>query len=316
MAWIKRNLFFAIGGMVALGLLGWAGYYNYQGWSHNESAFTRLNEIYSTLRDLTKQDVAHHKFLPGNEKVDNIKAAKEQETALQEWIQQATGNFKSISPIPNTGTNAITSEAFAGALRRTVDQLQREADAASVSLPPKYTFSFAVETTTLRLDEPSLPLLAEQLGEVKAIAEVFFAVRVNSLDGIQRVRVSSEDIGGSQADYIEDHSLTNNLAVLTPYQISFRSFSPEVADVLARLATSPNGFVVKSISVQPAGAYSPTAAGTPGFGGEGAPPPPPPPVAVTTPLPLPGRGGLQTILNEQLLRVTLVVDIVKLLPKK
>jgi hypothetical protein len=33
------------------------------------------------------------------------------------------------------------------------------------------------------------------------------------------------------------------------------------------------------------------------------------------PLP-PGRGGLQTILNEQLLRITLVVEVVKLLPKK
>ena len=30
----------------------------------------------------------------------------------------------------------------------------------------------------------------------------------------------------------------------------------------------------------------------------------------------PGKGGLQTVLNEQLLRVTLVVEIVKLLPKK
>jgi hypothetical protein len=31
---------------------------------------------------------------------------------------------------------------------------------------------------------------------------------------------------------------------------------------------------------------------------------------------VPGRGGLQTVLNEQLLRVTLVVEIVKLAPKK
>ena len=30
----------------------------------------------------------------------------------------------------------------------------------------------------------------------------------------------------------------------------------------------------------------------------------------------PGRGGLQVMLNEQLLRVTLVVEVVKLLPKK
>jgi hypothetical protein len=74
--------------------------------------------------------------------------------------------------------------------------------------------------------------------------------------------------------------------------------------VLAGFASSPHGFIVKSINVQAAGTSaatstdasvsSPTSAST-----------------VT-----PGRGGLQTVLNEQLLRVTLVVEVVKLLPKK
>jgi hypothetical protein len=39
MAWIKRNLFFVIGGILAMGLLGAAGFYNYKGWSHNTAAF-------------------------------------------------------------------------------------------------------------------------------------------------------------------------------------------------------------------------------------------------------------------------------------
>ena len=43
----------------------------------------------------------------------------------------------------------------------------------------------------------------------------------------------------------------------------------------------------------------------------------PPPSSLAAPPPVaPGRGGLQTVLNEQLLRVTLVVEVVKLLPKK
>jgi hypothetical protein len=87
--------------------------------------------------------------------------------------------------------------------------------------------------------------LAAQLGEVKTIAEILFAARVNSLDGIQRVRVSDDDASGPQADYFDDHSVTNNLAVLTPYQITFRSFSPEIAQVLAGFASSPHGFIVK-----------------------------------------------------------------------
>ena len=324
MAWIKRNLFFVIGGILALGLLGAAGFYNYKGWSHNSAAFDKLNEIYGTLRNLTGQ-----KPSPGNEKVDNIAAAREQERQIRDWIRQAAGYFQPIAPIPNTGNNAVSSEAFAAALRRTIDQLQHEADAASVTLPPKYNFSFEAQRSLVKFSG-SLGALAAQFGEVKTISEILFAARVNSLDGIQRVRVSDDDANGPQADYFDDHSVTNNLAVLTPYQITFRSFSPEVGEVLAGLASSPHGFIVKSINVQPAGAAAATAPETaalmpavpmlaqpylpPGLRARPAIPPAIPPT--TLPTRLPGRGGLQTVLNEQLLRVTLVVEVVNLLPKK
>ena len=301
MAWIKRNLFFVIGGILALGLLGAAGFYNYKGWSHNSAAFVKLNEIYGTLRNLMGQ-----KPSPGNEKVDNIKAAKEQELQIRDWIRQAADYFQPIAPIPNTGNNAVSSEAFAGALRRTIDQLQHEADTASVILPPKYSFSFEAERQLVRFATGSLGALAVQLGEVKTISGILFAAHVNSLDGIQRVRVSDDDASGPQADYFDDHSVTNNLAVLTPYQITFRSFSPDIAQVLSGFASSPHGFIVKSISVQMAGALAATS--------PEAPAPPPPPASV--PAATPGRGGLQTVLNEQLLRVTLVVEVVKLLPQK
>lgn len=338
MAWIKRNLFFVIGGILALGLLGAAGFYNYKGWSHNSAAFDKLNEIYGTLRNLTGQ-----KPSPGNEKVDNIAAAREQERQIRDWIRQAAGYFQPIAPIPNTGNNAVSSEAFAAALRRTIDQLQHEADAASVTLPPKYNFSFEAQRSLVKFSG-SLGALAAQFGEVKTISEILFAARVNSLDGIQRVRVSDDDANGPQADYFDDHSVTNNLAVLTPYQITFRSFSPEVGEVLAGLASSPHGFIVKSINVQPAGAAAATAPETavlmpavpmlaepmpaepmlaqpylpPGLRARPAIPPTAPPAAPPPTLPtrVPGRGGLQTVLNEQLLRVTLVVEVVKLLPKK
>jgi hypothetical protein len=354
MAWIKRNLFFVIGGMLALGLLGAAGYYNYKGWSHNQAALKQLTEIQNTLRDY-----ATRKLQPGNEKIDNLKAAKEQEGRLQAWIRNAGDYFKPITPIPNTGTNAVSSDVFAGALRRTIDQMQRDAETASVMLPPRYGFSFDAERQLLKFDPSGLGPLAEELGEVKAIVGVLFAARVNSLDGIQRVRVSADDLAGSQADYYEGRSVTNNLAVLTPYQITFRSFTPEVGEVLSRFASSPHGFYVKSLNVQPAGAFAASGGGG-GGGVEGMPPgwrPPQPmlppleraPLLDPMPAPLhapmqapmpmlpaemlqrrntpqpaptsqpgvapPGRGGLQTVLNEQLLRVTLVVEVVKLLPK-
>ena len=337
MAWIKRNLFFVMGGILALGLLGAAGFYNYKGWSHNSAKYDQLKEIYGTLRNLTGQ-----KPSPGNDKVDNIAVAREQERQIRDWIRQAADYFQPIAPIPNTGNNAVSSEAFAGALRRTIDQLQHEADAASVTLPPQYNFSFKAQRDLVRFQPGSLASLAAQFGEVKTISEILFAARVNSLDGIQRVRVSDDDANGPQADYFDGHSVTNNLAVLTPYQITFRSFSPEVGEVLAGFASSPHGFIVKSINVQPAGAAAATApeaaaaetavpmlavletvepllAQAPPFRPRPGPiPSAAPPAAPPTTLPtrVPGRGGLQTVLNEQLLRVTLVVEVVKLLPKK
>jgi hypothetical protein len=306
MAWIKRNLFFVIGGVLALGLLGAAGFYNYKGWSQNAAAFDKLNGIYNTLRELTGK-----KPSPGNDRVDNIAAAREQERQVRDWIRQAADCFQPIAPIPNTGTNAVSSEAFAAALRRTIDQLQHEAEADSVTLPPKYNFSFEAQRSLVKFSG-NLGALAAQFGEVRTISEILFAARVNSLDGIQRVRVSDDDANGPQADYFDGRSVTNNLAVLTPYQVTFRSFSPEIAQVLAGFASSPHGFIVKSINVQPAGtaaAMSPETAG----------PMPPPSLAALPAAPppgAPGRGGLQTVLNEQLLRITLVVEVVKLLPQK
>ena len=50
MAWIKRNLFFVIGGVIALALLGAAGFYDFKSRSRNEAAFANLNEIYETLK--------------------------------------------------------------------------------------------------------------------------------------------------------------------------------------------------------------------------------------------------------------------------
>ena len=298
MAWIKRNLFFVVGGILAIGLLGAAGFYNYQSWSHNTAAFNELKENLDTLRSLSSQKPG-----PGNDKVNNIVSAKDQERQLRDWIRQAGNYFLPIAPVPNPADGVVSSEGFAAALRRMIDQLQREAENASVALPPQYNFSFKAQRDLVKFAPGSLGALAGQLGEVKTIAEILFAARVNALDGIQRVRVSDDDASGPQADYLNDQPVAGNLAVLTPYQITFRSFSPEIGVVLAGLASSPHGFIVKGINVQLAGAATAASAEA------GA--------AITPASPLTaGKGGLQTVLNEQLLRVTLVVEVVKLSPKK
>jgi len=312
MGWIKRNLLFAIGGVVAVVLLLGAAFYDWRSWNHNSTSFDRLNEIYGKLKELNGKPI-----LPGNAKIDNIKTAKEQEAEVRAWMAQAREYFTPIAPIPDAGE--VTSESFAAELRRTIDQLQHQAEASSVQLPPKYSFSFEAQRSIVKFADGSLPPLAVQLGEVKKISEILFSARVNALDGIQRVRVSADDIAGPQTDYLGETSVTNSLAVLTPYAISFRSFSPELASVLAGFAASPHGMIVRAVNISPAGAATQTAGGpSPSpypppypYGGPGYPAPPPTPPAGGS-----GRGGYPTVLKEQLLRVTMEVVIVKLLPKK
>ena len=142
--------------------------------------------------------------------------------------------------------------------------------------------------------------------------------------------------------------MTNELAVLTPYEVTFRCFSSELASVLAGFASSPAGLIVKSINVEPAAAIAavtdpaaPAAATyVPPVQTYTPPPPPPmaergpggmadrygtaqrrytpPPVAQPAYTPPPAgagaksKGGLPTVLDEKQLKVTLVLVVVKL----
>lgn len=295
MGWFKRNKFFAMGLLLAVGLLGGAGYYDFASWQHNNKAKSDLDEIYNTLNQIAQQ-----KPQAGNDKVDNIKIAQDQDKQLRDWIRSARNYFQPVTPIPSPTNGPVSNESFAGALHRTIDQLTRDAVAANVQLPPQYTFSFAAQNDKVRFSPGSVQPLSQQLGEVTSICEMLYAARINALEGIQRVPISDDDAQGAATDYIGDRPTTLGMAVLTPYQVTFRGFSAEIAQVLGVFATPPHGFIIKSIIVQPAGAA--TAAN---------------PATALTPVPLPvapppGRGGLQTVLNEQMLRVTMAIEVVKL----
>jgi hypothetical protein len=325
MDWIKRNLVFVVGSAATLVLLGAGGFYIFISWSGNSEASEKLDKIYRDLKTLQSQSPA-----PGNEKINNTEIAKEQQALVQDWINSASGNF---APIPAIPTGPVTSEAFASALRRTVDLLQREADAAGVALPPKYDFSFSAERPLVRFAAGSLVPLAQQLGEVKTILEAIYSARVNAIDSIQRVRVSEDDIAGPMGDYTGKQSVTNDLAVLTPYVVTFRCFTPELAKVIAAFAASSNAMLIKAINIQPAGMAPGMSPGggmaMPGgnpmaaYMGRVNPELEQPNAALRAyqgypqpaTQPAQGKGGLQTVLKEQLLRVTMEVELVKLLPK-
>jgi hypothetical protein len=298
MAWIKRHLFFVIGGIIALALLGAAGLYDYQEWSHNSDELDKLHGIYNKLSQLAGPAVLASK--------ENTELAHTQEAQVRDWIKQASTHFAAIPTIPDRSAGDIDSERLGATLRDTAIQLQHEADAAPVAIPPKYNFSFEAEAGShqmiMKFAPASLSMLPVQLGQVKAISEIVYGAHVNAFDSIQRVRVSEDDAGGPPSDYIEQVIRTNSQSIVTPYVITFRCFTPELANVLSGFANSPDGFVVGSINVQQAaggmtGPATTEYAGHPAAAAPGAP------------------KILPIVLKEQLLRVTLEVKIVNLLLK-
>lgn len=316
MSWIKRNLFFVIGSGVAMILLGLAGYYLYAQWSGYEDNNTKLEGSYAELTRIAKLQPN-----PGNEKVDNIAIAKEHKLKVRAVMDQAGGFFTPVLAIP-PGTN-ISSEAFKAALQRTVDELTRNAISASVTLQPKYPFSFAAQQPLVKFAPGSLGPLATELGEVRAICDVLFKAKINMLYNLRRPRVSEDDSKGPQSDYLEISATTNELAILSPYEVTFYGFSGELASVLAGFANDRHGFFVTTLNVEP-GTPSSGSVMDPNTGammGEGNVMPgrypgmvPPP---MTTPAPnSAGRGGLPVVLDERQLKVTMGVIVVKLQPKK
>ena len=342
MAWIKRNLFFVSGSIIALALMGLAGFYLYSKWQLNNSVWEQLKTQYDQLDHLNKE-----KPHPGAGSVDNIQAAKDQQKQLRDYLQQTRKFYQRIPAIPSGAK--VTGQEFSAALHRSIDQMQRSAANTSVNLSVQdYSFSFAAQRHLLNFSQGSLEPLALQLGEIRAICDVLFDAKVNSLDNLRRERVSLDDQQGLQTDYLVETSVTNELAVVTPYELTFRGFSSELAAVLAGFASSPYGIIVKTVNVEQAapGAAIADAGATPAVmpvapaytpypqqggyppggyrdrfarGEMPAAAPPPAAVAPMTPAaaPVPGaRGGLPTVLDEKQLKITMMLDVVKLLPTK
>jgi len=272
-------------------MLGWAGYYNYSRWKLNNDAFKSLDDKYTEIQRLN--NLHPH---PGNKQVDNIATAREQQQQVRDLLAREAACFVRVPPIP-ASTN-VSSQDFAAALRQTIDQMQRDAYNASVLLPPRYNFSFEAQRQKVLFAPGSLDALATQLGEIKAICDILDSAKINSLNGVRRER-TADDAGGQAGDYTMLTSETNDLAVLTPYEITFQCFSPELASVLDGFATSPHGFIVKSFNVESA---SSAAAHDTGPDDQ-------------TPSTGPKLGASGTI-NEKQLRITMLVELVKLLPGK
>jgi hypothetical protein len=321
MAWIKRNLFFFIASVVALGLIGAGGWYFYMGYSAEGDSAGKIAADYDTLRELNQKNPQPGK--PGGP-VDNVAAAREQQAALRAWIASTSNYFTPVPQMANL-------QNFPTELDNSVAQLQSEAKDDGVTLPAGYYFTFLAQKNMLAIPQNILPQLAARLAEIKIICGLLFDAKINNLESIRREALSNDDTNGP--DYLpsDQRTVSTPLADMTPYEITFDCFSTELASVLGNFAASPYGLVVKSMQVEPAdsgGSMAGAMPGNPGAYGGGYPGGMPPAMGghfnpgfpmnpgmaaqrSGVPAPPPPNGKPVKFLSENRLRIILLVEVVK-----
>lgn len=246
MNWIKRNSLLVAGAVVALALLGVAGYY----------LFSELERDRTVTEDLaTKSDewtaLVKRPVHPGNKKVDNIKATEREAKRVEEEILvPGRKYFGQLDP-----SNRVEVSQFQLALVSRIAELRRMLTNSGVTLPQQFAFGFSHQERALRPNAAIVQPLMMQLEDITAICRVLFHAKIHRLEGIKRVAVSTNEPADGP-DYLPKAYLqmrTNDVvgAVLVPYQIDVVGHSEELAQVLNGFARSPEFFVVKLVDVQP-----------------------------------------------------------------
>ena len=332
MDWLKKNLFLVTGGSVAFGLLGFALFFLFTRKQAVDEVSGQLTAQTEELKNLVNRDPHPNQ--------ENIEKARQEQKKLAAFLEQSRRFFVPVASFTN-----IESAAFKNQLETTISDMLHDADKAGVSLPnapAKYDFTFKPQRSSVDFPPDTLVPLAMQVAEIKAICDILFAARVQTMVGLRRTPVSKEDEGTT--DYLFGRKPTTNTvasAVLVPYEIVFQGFTAELAAVLEGFYRSSNCFVVKNIDVQtnlvlaaaaePVPSYvpytmtapAPSGAPTPqqmnqmmmrryGLHGPGMRPIVPPPAATpTTAFTPPPRRGPETILDERPLKVTMYIEAIR-----
>ena len=312
MLWLKRNLFLAVGGLLALLMLGSGGYYLWTNYQNNSKVEHDLQEKRTTL-----QAIYNDKSKPFPNET-NIATAKAELERVRKVVQQSKTYFAPIVPPP------VSPQEFRILLDNVIYELRRRAEQQGIGLPGRnYAFSFEAQRKGLTFGPGTFPAMPELLAEVHSLCSVLFDAQINRLIGVRRTRVSTDDESNKGApDYHELAIQTNatTKCVSTPYMCEFQCFSEELANIVEGLQKSTNGFVLKSILIEPSPASVADPTGAPpnvAPGTPGAPPPPPgqplppgykPPVAVKPPAADPFG---KTIIDQRPLKVMMMVEVIK-----
>ena len=316
MLWIKRNLFLAVGGLIALLLLLGGLYYLWSGIQRNNELEEKVTANQNKLNSYYNSPEP----FPSRNNIDLAKAETER------LLQAAARSRKYFASVP---VEKVTGVAFRIYRDTTLDGLRKAAVAADTKLPNNnnYAFSFLAQNGQTQFSPGTFPLIPEQMAEVKAICETLFKSSATQIGNIRRARVSDEDAKTGGTDYLSLGIVTNTEAqvITSPYEITFYSFSGNLAQIMAALAKAPYGVVLKAIQVEGEDASKLADAGGPPVQGvAGVVPPRLPPgrapggVVPAVAPPRPGTGAAaagsrraQTKLDEKPFKVTMLLYVVK-----
>ncbi len=240
MPWIKKNLWFVVICGAGFGLLGLAGFFVY-------SQYNKDGAVAVELADATEQFKALNskKELPGDQKNNNIEAAKKENIRLSDFSTRVTSY---LAPA-NVPTN-LNNLNFSVRLNESISRMRLEAGRINVVLPttPKtndYWFTFASQKSAV--EYKGIENMAAQLYDIEGIVKILFDARVHSIAQLKRPPATPDE--PNNGDFLTRNAKTNDSAIVTPYEVTFTGFSSELARVMQGLANATNCFVVRTLGV-------------------------------------------------------------------
>ena len=313
MLWLKRNLVFALSLLVAVGLFLYGSYYLFSKWSENSELQKQVEETDASLKKI-------YDLKSTSPTATNIMILRQQDAELRTFLTNVTALRK-----PLDYDAKISSANFKTLLDNSLAQLNREADQARIPVVQK-EFGFSNIKPLVSFAEGSVPLLAEQLAEVKLICGILFKSEISALENLRREGISKDDFAASSSvDYHSIAKMTNELTreISSFYVVTFTSFSESLASVLENVERSPEALSVRLLSVLPAG---PSKTANPGT----TTTPVTSPVNSGAPTVAPQRGQaragagaqaaasptrrLETLVDEKAFRVSMILEVTKAAP--
>ena len=239
MEWIKKNLIVVISGVVALLLLAGAGFFLFTQFNADRAATEKLAQIRQRWETLERK-----RPHPGTESVNNIQAAQRDAQAAKGFLATVEEKFSVAD------TQVVTNDfQFKTLLESTVADLRKEARQSGVEIPNGYAFTFRGQMEKIQFAESEIQTLANQLADVAELSRIVYAQRVHRLEGIKRAASGADDRVAT--DFLKGEIVTNEVAVVAPYEVVVKGFSRELRGILTGFANADGCFRLRSIKVEP-----------------------------------------------------------------